>query len=182
MISEILRDHGLGKGLNGADKKALIDAVNAADTNQSVVKTNIINALKAKDANLSLTNASTFADIVASIPSLYIGKKWATGTCTIQGASGQTNKYTVTGLSFVPKTILAFSAVDPATNPPSFHGYSTVYAYNDAGFTSGKWQRLDTWSTSMFVNQTTAPTTGQFTLTNVSSSAYTDYIRWFAFE
>lgn len=179
MINEILRDHGLGKGLNGADKKALIDVVNAADTNQSVVKTNIINELKAKDANLALTNASTFADIIAAIPSLYIGKKWATGTISIPGAGSQ-NPVTISGLEFIPKIIFVFTSTDPTSTNPSVHCYTAFPTYGNP--TPTGWRKIDNWATSVFAQQTSAPTSGSFKLCNVSSSSYTDYMRWWAFE
>jgi len=179
MISDILRDHGLGKGINAADKKALIDLVNAADANQSVVKTNIINSLKAKDANLPLTSASTFADIIAAIPSLYIGKKWATGTLAIPGSSSQ-NPVTVSGLDFIPKTIFVFVSTDPTSTSPSAHCYTAFPTYGNA--TPSGWKKIDNWATSVFAQQTSAPTNGSFKLCNVSSSSYTDYMRWWAFE
>ncbi|GAA4704065.1 hypothetical protein [Brevibacillus fulvus] len=175
MMSEILRDHGLGKGLNGADKKALIDAVNAADTNQSTVKTNIINALLAKDANLPLSNASTFADIIAAIPSIYIGKKWAMGTFSLPGTS---SSYTVTGLGFVPSMILLHYAttsddptatIDVALQAKTYGGSTTTWKQSVAGM-------------STKTLPAAKPTGNSFVVTQAFSSSYTMYARWYAFE
>lgn len=102
MISDILRDHGMGKGLKAADKQALIDIVNAADANQSAVKTDIVNKLKAKDAALPITSASSWADILAQIPNLYVGKKWATGTKN----TNSSYILSIRGLAFSPNVVL----------------------------------------------------------------------------
>ena len=179
MIIEILRDHGLGKGINGADKKALIELVNAADSNQSTVKTKIINALKAKDATLNLAASSTWIDIHNAIPLIFQGKKWAFGTIAIPGASSQ-NPVTINGLNFIPKTLFAFASYDPTSTNPSIHCCTAFPTYSNP--TPTGWRKIDNWASSVFALQTSAPTSGSFVLCNVSSSSYTDYVRWIAFE
>ncbi|MGG4440497.1 hypothetical protein [Brevibacillus fortis] len=181
MISDILRDHGMGKGINGVDRKALIDIANAADTNQSVVKTIIINNLKAKDPTLAINASSTWADIIAAIPNLYIGKKWATGTVAIPGSSGTNNEVTVTGLGFVPKTIFAFNTGDATSSDVNIHCYTACPSYSNPIFTG--WKKVDNWSVeSNVIAQSTAPTTNSFKLRSTGVTGYTNYIRWFAIE
>ncbi|WP_431809869.1 hypothetical protein [Brevibacillus agri] len=115
MISDILWDHGLGKGLKAADKQALIDIHNAADTNQSIVKTDIVNALKAKGIGASLSASSAWNDIRAAIEASNL-KRWASGVIPMQSAS-QTNTYRISaaGLAFRPATIIITAVT--YTNP-----------------------------------------------------------------
>ncbi|AGR47471.1 tail fiber protein [Brevibacillus phage Abouo] len=143
-------------------------------------KNTLANNISNKGGSATGTESlQTLANKVASIPT----KRWATGTVTIPGSTGQTNTVTISGLLFVPTMLIALSSSDPSSNNPIFHGYMNTYAYNDTNMTGAKtWKRLDNNSTSMFINQLTAPTTGQFKLTNTLSSNYTDYVRWIAFE
>ncbi|MED1790360.1 hypothetical protein P4V47_23330 [Brevibacillus laterosporus] len=143
-------------------------------------KNTLANNISNKGGSATGTESiQTLANKVASIPT----RRWATGTVTIPGASGQINTVTISGLLFVPTMLIALSATDPSSNNPNFYGYMNTYAYNDTNMTGAKtWKRLDNYSLSMFINQLTAPTTGQFKLTNTSSSNYTDYVRWIAFE
>ncbi|MEK3745861.1 hypothetical protein NST23_24620 [Brevibacillus sp. FSL K6-0770] len=110
MSIDTWRDHGADKGINGADKQALIDLTNAADTNQSTVKTNIATALNAvsTDKALGLTAASTWAEITAKILQVKTGKKYATGTTAIT-TPNQT--IVVSGLSFQPRVIIVHGSV-----------------------------------------------------------------------
>lgn len=100
MMSEILQDHGLGKGLNGADKKALIDIVNAADINASDVKTAVAIAIKAKDDRLKLTPESSWGEIQLALADFGIDyNKVATGTFTTAASPGT---YPVPNVPFNP--------------------------------------------------------------------------------
>ncbi|ATF15652.1 hypothetical protein A616_27980 [Brevibacillus brevis X23] len=110
MISDILQDHGMGKGISGADRKALIDIANAADINQSVVKTDIANGLNtlSTDMSLGLTATSTWADIRAAIPLVKNGKKWATGSGNVDYTANTTKSVVISGLNFKPSIVLIF--------------------------------------------------------------------------
>ncbi|KZE55709.1 hypothetical protein AV540_26230 [Brevibacillus parabrevis] len=109
------RDHGVDKGINGADKQALINLVNATDVNQSVVKTNVATALNAvsTDKSLGFSSTSTWAEIVAKIPEVKTGKKWATGSVVSAGTLTGSVGYlaSVSGLSFQPKFVILYYTV-----------------------------------------------------------------------
>ncbi|RNB72187.1 hypothetical protein [Brevibacillus panacihumi] len=176
MIGDILRDHGLGKGINGTDKQALIDIANAADANQSVVKTNIVNALNAvsTDQVLGLTDESTWADIQAKIPLVKTGKKWATG---LVGTLNNSEMRTVGGLSFNPSTIIITSQ-----RITTFGASTATYSKED-----------DRWITgvgnigNILFPRVVLPTTGttfgtSFDVKNYESSYSFINVRWIAFE
>jgi hypothetical protein len=112
-MMDVLRAHGIGKGLNAADKQALIDIVNRADSNESVVRTSIINALNAvsTDKALGLSAASTWAEILAKIPQIKTGKKWASGVAP-SISEGSYSYVTVTGLGFRPNIIVLIRKAD----------------------------------------------------------------------
>ncbi|TGV05555.1 hypothetical protein EN829_054470, partial [Mesorhizobium sp. M00.F.Ca.ET.186.01.1.1] len=105
MIIDTWRDHGVDKGINSSDKNILIDLVNAADMNQSAVKTNIATAMNAvsTDKALGLSSASTWAEITAKIPQVKSGKKYASASAVIT-IPNQT--IAISGLSFQPRIIV----------------------------------------------------------------------------
>jgi len=133
-MMDVLRAHGIGKGLNAADKQALIDIVNRADANESVVRTSIVNALNAvsTDNELGLGASSTWADILAKIPQVKTGKKWATGTST-----GSNGFVVVTGLSFRPRIILAQVYKAGATYYNFSHFVDASYGLNGVQVSEG---------------------------------------------
>ncbi|MDT3416184.1 hypothetical protein QO009_002052 [Brevibacillus aydinogluensis] len=124
-MMDVLRAHGIGKGLNAADKQALIDIVNRADSNESVIRTSIVNALNAvsTDKALGLNAASAWADILVAIPQVKTGKKWASGTAS---TTATVLTITVRGLTFQPKAIFAKSTADDTTGSGNGN-YMVVY-------------------------------------------------------
>ncbi|MGO0058662.1 hypothetical protein ACTID9_01110 [Brevibacillus fluminis] len=181
-VSDILRDHGLGKGLNAADKKALIDIVNVADTNQSTVKTNIVNALNAvsTDKALGLVAASTWADIQAAIPQVKTGKRWASGTGKL-GSTTHPQGYfraDVSGLSFTPTIIIV-------TSDLSMGVYSATYTMRDGGFNTYNahtfaWAIAGNYDYNIGDKATFVNATG-FNLALINASANASF-KWFALE
>lgn len=91
------------RGISGVDKRALIEIVNEAEANESVLKTQFKNAVNAVDTDggINIPANATWAEILAQVPNIKTGKKWASGTAT---AISKT--LTVTGLTFIPKIFL----------------------------------------------------------------------------
>jgi hypothetical protein len=106
------------KGISATQKQQLIDIANAAEANQSTIKTNIANALNSK-IGTSLTSANAWTDIINTIPSAN-AKKFASGSGTTgttyytitdsSGSGTSTNAWllTVNGLSFKPSKVIIF--------------------------------------------------------------------------
>lgn len=86
-------------GISAADKQALIDIANAAESNNSTIKTDIITKLNAKE--LSIAGEAAWAEIQAAIPGIILGKKFATGT-----SAASTQTLSVVGLTFQPSIII----------------------------------------------------------------------------
>ncbi|GED59382.1 hypothetical protein ABER61_16090 [Brevibacillus formosus] len=175
MISDILRDHGMGKGINGADKKALIDIVNAADTNQSTVKTNIVNALNAvsTEKSLGLTAASTWVAIQQAIPQVKTGKKIATGTISSLSAQATTS----VPLDFVPAIVMV-EFLGQLSNgvDVNYHSINFLRTMID-----GSLQWVSDRTDGVYVKD--RPVSNGFVLTNGSYSGYTyKNIIWKAYE
>jgi hypothetical protein len=181
-MMDVLRAHGLGKGLNSADKQALIDLVNAADANQSAVKTDIINKLKAKDSTLPLNAASTWADILAAIPQIKIGKKWANGSISVISAA---TAITVSGLNFRPSFVLVYYH---GTGGTPVHGFNVFnnHTYNDTNFADKLENRSVSWGNTQGIFTASAGTwvinNDGFTLTPNRTGYPSDYALWWAFE
>lgn len=74
----ILRNKG---GLSKADLEALITITNEAEANESVLRTNYVNAVNAADESINLPSGATWNDILLQIPNIrstlknfYVGK------------------------------------------------------------------------------------------------------------
>lgn len=113
----ILRNKG---GLSTADLQALITIVNEAEANESVLRTNYVNAVNAADASINLPSGATWNDILLQIPNLSVGKVgFNTGVVTsgTTVAAGQliantntANGYIIEGsLPFKPRIMLFLS-------------------------------------------------------------------------
>ncbi|MDO0823580.1 hypothetical protein [Desulfosporosinus nitroreducens] len=101
------------RGLSGTDKSALIAIVNEAEANDYALKTQYINAVNAVDTDggIALPTDATWSDILAVVPGIKTGKKWAIGVkSTTNGTDygyGSYGLLEVTGLTFRPSAILA---------------------------------------------------------------------------
>ena len=94
----ILRNSGLSE----SDLQQLIAIANEAESNDSVLKTNYINAVESADDSISLPSDASWSDILLQIPNINAGqKRWATGVST-----GNLGVITVTGLPFSPSFVL----------------------------------------------------------------------------
>lgn len=164
MISDILRDHGMGKGINGADRKALIDIANAADVNQSVVKTDIVNELNAlsTDKPLGLTATSTWADIRAAIPQVKNGRKWATGSGNVNYIADAVQSVVISGLKFKPSIVLVYPSLGKG-----------AYRWGTKFLNSGGQNH---WVVDIVLN------VSSFTITFNSVSTSSGTFEWIAFE
>lgn len=116
---DILKDLGIGvpSGLKGADKQSLIDVVNKGLLNESSLKTNVINALNNVNTyGTKLSTSALWGDVLASIPNINTGKKWASGTQAISSGTNTQTTLTITGLSFRPSIVIVVSTSLNDTN------------------------------------------------------------------
>jgi hypothetical protein len=109
------------RGISGVDKQALIDIANEAEANDSDLKTQYINEVNAVDAygGVSLPSDATWLGILAEIPNIKTGKKWAIGSSVIASSSttfttgdGTVKAWyyvNVAGLDFKPSSIIISS-------------------------------------------------------------------------
>lgn len=135
----ILRNKG---GLSKADLEALITIVNEAESNESVLRTNYINAVNSADSTINLPNTASWNDVLLQIPNINSSNiRVATGTktsgtnsFTFQTGSGTDT--TQAGLTFAnsdipfrPRYIIMFRT-DGSLNYPCFWSYEN---YTDRG-------------------------------------------------
>ncbi|WP_301171017.1 hypothetical protein [Brevibacillus nitrificans] len=154
MMSEILQDHGLGKGLNGADKKALIDIVNAADTNASDVKAAVATAIKAKDDRLRLTPESSWGEIQLALSDLGLDyNKVATGSITTGLPKSSTTEI-ASGIGFKPKHVIAW-----------MEGYTSMFS---GMYVGGVWKTKSSYSADYTIPE---PTSDGFSIRNTNSTS-----------
>lgn len=100
-----LRDHIPKKGISKQNLQSLITITNEAEANDSVLKTEMINAVHTADNSITLPADATWNDIVLQMPNINASnKRWASGTLpTIDGAftTGSINH-----LSFKPSIVI----------------------------------------------------------------------------
>lgn len=133
----ILRNKG---GLSTADLQALITITNEAEVNESVLRTNYINAVNVADENINLPAGATWNDILLQIPNLAAGKlKVKSGTAIPSTTTSQyftydnltRNKITLTvseNLGFDPTFIIAI-ADDINGAGPTLYKKGGLYTY-----------------------------------------------------
>lgn len=120
MNIDIFKDLGVGipNGLKSTDKQALIDIVNNAETNETTIKTNIVNALNS-NIGTSLTSDSAWLNIQDAISNM-TNKKWASGIITSASSTKSLTAYNgnadmnayvqfdFSALTFIPSYVLFF--------------------------------------------------------------------------
>lgn len=94
------------RGISSTDLQALIEIVNEAEANESDLKTQFARAVTAVDVDggINLPDGAAWAEILAQVPNIKTGRKWATGVINMVGAE---NRLIINGLSFIPTTALA---------------------------------------------------------------------------
>lgn len=94
------------RGISSTDLQALINIVNEAEANESDLKTQFARAVNEVDVDggINLPDHAAWAEILAQVPNIKTGKKWATGVINMVGAE---NRLIINGLSFIPTTALA---------------------------------------------------------------------------
>lgn len=92
------------RGISGVDKQALIDIFNSAEANESDLRNLFINSVNTVDTDggINLPIGATWTEVLAQIPNIKTGKKWAGGT----GVVATNDIATVQGLGFKPNSIL----------------------------------------------------------------------------
>ena len=94
----ILRNSGMSK----SDLQQLIAIANEMEANESVVKTNYINAVNSADSSITLPSDASWNDVLLQIPNVRSGRKrWTTGRTSIAN-----DKLTVSGLDFTPSFVI----------------------------------------------------------------------------
>lgn len=131
----ILRNKG---GLTSEQLQALITINNEAEENESVLRTNYVNAVNSADESISLPDNATWNDILLQIPNIKPNsKKMDIGTVvsssanlTFRSSTGTTTLshpyVTVTGLGFTPTSVIlryTASATVVTTNTSRIDGY-----------------------------------------------------------
>lgn len=151
--------------LNGriqTHKTILASVLNDAEINASIIRSDIITKLNAK--GLTIPVGAAWATIQALIPNILqvtTEKKWATGVDLTSRASVST--LTISGLTFIPKTILLFN------NGP--YVSASFLAKNPTTLVDA-WQNL--YQNSNYGEKVTAePTTMSFIVMNISSVTMT---------
>jgi hypothetical protein len=134
---------GLLERMTAAQKTDLINLTNEAETNDSALKTQYINAVNNVDTygGINLAANATWSDILANIPSINTGKKYASGS--IANYTG--GIITVTGLSFQPAIVYLWEPdVNPANNTVNFLAkHPTTGNYVDGYFgTAGSYNYM----------------------------------------
>ena len=66
----ILRNSGVGGGISDDDLQQLIAIANEAEANESVMKTNYINAVQTADSSIVLPSDASWNDILLQIPNI----------------------------------------------------------------------------------------------------------------
>ena len=160
------------RGISPSQKQALIDITNAAEANQSTIKTNIANALNSK-IGTSLTSASSWTDMLNAILTAN-AKRWANGNTTLS-SSGE---FSVTGLTFQPKTIV----LKERNTDPSSSMY--VACWVDKSILNDSYNatvRVSS-NSSAYVIDSVTTSSSSFTLTISNSDWYSKQISWVAYE
>lgn len=109
------------RGISSTDLQALIEIVNEAEANESDLKTQFAQAVNAVDVDggINLPDGAAWATILAEIPNVKTGKKWASGSVMstasstfvyeyVAGGTLQRSSVVVEGLDFKPRVILVF--------------------------------------------------------------------------
>jgi hypothetical protein len=184
MDNGILALHGLIAGLKSADKQALIDIVNNAESNQSSIKTNVANALNSASTSnsLDLSSTSTWSDILNAIPNMKTGKKWATGVSGALPANTSEQPLTITGLDFKPSIIIAAALdVNETIMTPYYKSFFLDSSYSWPG-NLGNIMAFYSSNTTVFTNATIyTQVYGQAKISVVTYGSSTRY-RWLAIE
>lgn len=105
------------RGLSQSDLQALITITNEAEANESVLRTNYVNAVNEADGSINLPSNATWNDILLQVPNINASsKKFKTGTTTsgatnlsftyVSGAVYSTTSVEVSDLDFKPSTII----------------------------------------------------------------------------
>lgn len=94
------------RGISSTNLQALIAIVNEAEANESDLKKQFAQAVNEvdMDGGINLPDGAAWAEILAEIPNIKTGKKWATGVINMVGSE---NRLIINGLSFIPTTALA---------------------------------------------------------------------------
>ncbi|GEM_PF-6624788 len=92
------------RGISGTDKQALIEIVNETERNESDLKTQFVNEVNAVDLDggINLPASAAWADILAQVPNIKTGKKWASGS--IRGNSN--GMIVIASLGFKPSVVM----------------------------------------------------------------------------
>ena len=103
------------RGISSADKQALIDIINEAERNESDLKSQFIDAVNEVDTEggIDLPADAPWAEVLANVPSIKTGKKWAIGLFTPTGTSG-IRSLTKNGLPFKSKIVIIQNLSSPA--------------------------------------------------------------------
>lgn len=127
----ILRNRGLSK----SDLQALITIVNEAEANESVLRTQYVNAVNGADETINLPPGATWNDILLQIPNIKTGSRVKVGTV---GREVNTRQFVRGDNSFVNREYVVISDVDFV---PSYvvvyglasatHGIMTLYSATD---------------------------------------------------
>lgn len=176
------------RGISSADLQALVQIVNEAERNESDLRTQFIVGVNDVDVfgGINLPINATWADVLAVVPNINTGNKYATGTVASSstttsfvdytGANKSTYFLEVTGLDFEPKTVIC-SIVN---NAFSFNITVTKELGTDAnGFYLVKRDEGNAAAPSVYrLIGNAVLNNGGFKLPAPSSSNY----RWIAFE
>lgn len=106
------------RGISADDRQALIDIVNEAERNESDLKTQFIDAVNEVDTDggINLPADAPWAEVLANVPSIKTGKKWASGVF-------QENDFIVTGLAFEPSAVIVGKKNSPSSGSSAFWGF-----------------------------------------------------------
>lgn len=175
---------------------SLVALGNAAESNNSTIKSDIITKLNTK--GLTLAGGATWADIQAGIPNITLGKKFAQGvgttgawvpfTVSIDGGSTYTTNNvcpaSVSGLSFTPKTILISGLQD--TN----NVFMAIYSAQSQFYLRGYLSPVATYITTLrsspvgygYLTGNAIVDSSGFTLPIMNSNLSAQAFNWIAFE
>lgn len=165
MSDNILALHGLIAGLKSSDKQALINIVNAAEANQSTIKTNIATGLNTSTGS-TLTSSNTWIDIQNVINNLSnTNKKIKSGTVNSIAAG---NSLVISNLTFQPIVVIV-----------NFNSsrLSNYYALTSQVFGETSPHELVLSGLSLVARNFTS---NGFTLINPDTSYNVDSIKWYA--
>lgn len=97
------------RGISAADKQALIEIVNEGERNESDLKTQFIDAVNEVDTDggINLPVDAPWAEILANVPNIKTGKKWASGET--QSLPSQTKELLLSGLGFNPSYVFGYN-------------------------------------------------------------------------